>query len=81
MSGEYMTPPQAARTVTIAGQRRTAKTLWMWCAKGVRGVVCDHARMGNQYLVREQDLLDFVQRLGEVRTAGKKHKRNKLSPM
>lgn len=24
MSGEYMTLPQAARTVTIAGQRRTA---------------------------------------------------------
>ena len=80
MMDEYMTLAQAASTVTIAGQKRTAKTYWEWCAHGIRGVRCNHARAGLQYLVREQDLLDFVQRLGEVQTVGKKHKRSNLTP-
>lgn len=66
----WMTLPQAARTVDFGGQYRSPKTLWEWCAHGIRGVRCNHARAGLQYLVREQDLLDFVQRLGEVQTAG-----------
>lgn len=80
MMDEYMTLAQAASTVTIAGQKRTAKTYWEWCAHGIRGVRCHHARAGLQYLVREQDLFDFVQRLGEVQTVGKKHKRSNLTP-
>lgn len=76
----WMTLPQAARTVDFGGQYRSPKTLWEWCAHGIRGVRCNHARAGLQYLVREQDLLDFVQRLGEVQTVGKKHKRSNLTP-
>lgn len=70
MMDEYMTLAQAASTVTIAGQKRTAKTYWEWCARGIRGVYCRHGRVGMQYLVREQDLIDFAYRLGEVQTAG-----------
>ena len=77
---DWMTLPQAARTVDFGGQYHSPKTLWEWCAHGIRGVRCNHARAGLQYLVREQDLLDFVQRLGEVQTVGKKHKRSNLTP-
>jgi hypothetical protein len=80
MMDEYMTLAQAASTVTIAGQKRTAKTYWEWCAHGIRGVRCHYIRYGNTYLVREQDLIEFAQRLGEVQTVGKKHKRSNLTP-
>ena len=52
--------------ITIAGKPVSPRQLWRWCRHGVRGEHLRHGRVGREYVVRVEDVIEFVQRLGDL---------------
>ena len=63
---DLLTLAEAARVLPrLGGKKPHTSTLWRWCAKGLRGVRLEHARVGHRVVTSRQALDRFSRRLAE----------------